>query len=187
MKIKICGLSRACDIDYVNEAQPDFIGFVFAESKRRVTLEQAARLRQKLRPGIRVVGVFVNEALEVVNTAVQSGVIDLVQLHGQEDEAYIGQVEAEVIKALRLGEAQPQNAAYLLFDGARAGSGEVLDWARLPQTHIPYFLAGGIRAENIGQAMELQPYGLDVSSGAETDGYKDRDKIRELVRRLRNG
>ncbi len=187
MKVKICGLFRDCDIDYANEAQPDYIGFVFAKSRRALTLEQAKRMKERLDKKIKAVGVFVNADIGLIQEALGQGIVDLVQLHGQEDEATIAKLHAPVIKALRIGEAIPPNADFLLFDGAEAGSGKTFDWARLPQTEKPFFLAGGIGLHNLEKAAAIGPYCLDISSGAETDGVKDKNKMIELVRRVHNG
>lgn len=186
MKIKICGLFRAVDIDYVNEASPDYIGFVFANSKRRITKEQAAIFKNKLNANIKVVGVFVDEDIAVVNSIVDEKIVDIVQLHGSESEEYISRVKALTIKAVRIGEKTPQNADYILFDSMIAGSGQTFDWSLLPKTDQPFFLAGGININNIEQAIKLNPYGIDVSSGVEINGYKDPNIIMEMVRRVRN-
>ncbi len=186
MMIKICGLTRAQDISAVNEALPDFVGFVFAKSRRQVTLKQAKALKELLDPRIRAVGVFVDAEPALVQQVLDEGIIDLVQLHGQEDEAYIARMRAPVIKALRLGQHIPENADYLLFDSPAAGSGQTFDWSRLPNVSKPYFLAGGINATNVAAAKALLPFGIDVSSGVETNGVKDRDKIIDMVRRIRH-
>ena len=186
MKIKICGLFRTCDIDYVNEAQPDYVGFVFAQSRRQVSPRQAAEMKKRLDGRIAAVGVFVNEKLETVQGLLRQGVIDLVQLHGDESDEYIQKLNAPVIKAVRPGQPHRRPCAFLLFDGPKAGSGEPFDWAKLPKTQTPFFLAGGICSENLEEAMRLNPYGIDLSSGAETGGCKDREKILEMVRRVRN-
>lgn len=186
MKIKICGLSRAQDIAYVNEALPDYVGFVFAESRRQVTLAQAKALKAQLDARIQAVGVFVDADPSLVQQALDEGIIDLVQLHGNENDAYIAHIAAPVIKALRVGEPIPRQADYLLFDSAIAGSGQTFDWSRLPATDRPFFLAGGIDAGNVAAAKALSPFGIDVSSGVETDGCKDREKILDLVRRVRH-
>lgn len=186
MKIKICGIFRECDIDYVNEACPDYIGFVFAKSKRTITKEQAAIFKEKLKPNIKAVGVFVDEDIAVVNSIVAENIIDVVQLHGQENEEYISEIKAATIKAVRIGETIPQNADYILFDSAIAGSGKSFDWSLLPHIEQPFFLAGGINFINIDNAMKINPYCIDLSSGVETNGYKDKNKIMEMVRRVRN-
>lgn len=187
MKIKICGLFRPCDIDFVNEALPDYIGFVFAKSSRQISFEQGARFKKYLNSGIKAVGVFVNEDPETVNEAVKSKIIDMVQLHGQEDEAYINRIQAPVIKAVKPGAEIPSNARYILFDSAAAGSGNTFDWSLIPQTERPFFLAGGINAMNIKKAVAMvNPYAIDLSSGVETEGVKDREKILEIVKAVRN-
>lgn len=186
MNIKICGLFRACDIEYVNAAKPDYIGFVFAKSKRQVPLEHAKFLKSRLDPQITAVGVFVDAELSFIEEVLREGIIDMVQLHGSETEDYIARIDAPVIKALRIGDPIPNNADYLLFDAEEAGSGTPFDWSSLPKTDLPFFLAGGITLENLPQAMELQPFAIDVSSGVETDGLKDREKMERMVSRVRN-
>ncbi|NLO98119.1 MAG: phosphoribosylanthranilate isomerase [Peptococcaceae bacterium] len=199
-KIKICGLRREQDIEAVNAALPDYIGFVFARSKRQIDEQQAERLKAKLNPAIKAVGVFVNADPERIINLCHSQVIDLIQLHGDEDEDYLkrlrSRVANKIIKAVRVKEAQDIMKAldfpcdYLLFDAFRegeyGGSGRTFDWSLLPQIPKPYFLAGGINADNIAQALtEHDPYGLDVSSGAETNGWKDPKKIWDIVARVR--
>lgn len=195
-KIKICGLTRRCEIDYVNEAKPDYIGFVFWEKSRRyVTKEQAKRLKERLDPGILAVGVFVNERPEKIAELVNTGVIDLIQLHGEEDEEYVHKLkkmtDRPVIKAVQIKKENnarmPESTAdYYLLDSGK-GSGQTLDWGSLPAIERPWFLAGGISAENVQDAIEkLHPYAVDFSSSVETDGRKDRDKILEIVRRIRD-
>jgi phosphoribosylanthranilate isomerase len=203
MKIKICGLSREQDIDYVHEARPDYCGFVFAESKRQVSPAQAASLRRRLTEGITAVGIFVNAPIEDITALYRDGVIDIAQLHGNEDEAYIahlkeasGDTPIQVIQVIKYREEESQRMTrintnnnsldyYLLDSGA--GSGETFDWGLLNSLNIekPWFLAGGINLDNIGQAMAVNPFGIDVSSGAETDGVKDREKILQLVAAIR--
>lgn len=186
MKIKICGIFREIDVDYVNEALPDYVGFVFAKSRRQVTIEQAKNLKQKLNPKIKAVGVFVDASIEKINELINQKIIDIVQLHGNESEAFISKINATVIKAVRIGDEIPQNADYILFDGINAGSGEVFDWSLLPSTKKPFFLAGGISLNNIDEAIKINPFCIDVSSSVETDGFKDKSKISEIVRRVKN-
>lgn len=211
MKIKICGLFRPEDIEYANEALPDYIGFVFAESRRRVTAAQAKTLKQKLDPGIQAVGVFVNAPLEAAARLLEEGIIDIAQLHGSEDEVYVerlkAQTQRQIIKAVRvrmvedIAAAQSNPADFLLLDHGTGGTGESFDWSLVREFGKPFFLAGGIHADNIEQAMKAGrpamvsglpaiksgiPYAIDVSSGAETDGVKDKGKILEIVRRVRN-
>ncbi|MDR1900941.1 MAG: phosphoribosylanthranilate isomerase [Treponema sp.] len=218
-KIKICGLFREEDIEAANEAKPDFIGFVFAPSRRRVSAENALRLRRRLSPDIIPAGVFVNAPVAEAAALYRKGIIALVQLHGSEDGAYIAALKdacgAPVIKAVRVEtgddlafwkalapEAGTPSAAeqyrpelrgapdYLLFDQG-GGTGKCFDWGLLEKFqgfggfNAPCFLAGGIDSNNIAEALSLKPYGIDVSSGAETGGIKDREKMIRLVRRVR--
>lgn len=194
-KIKICGLFRQNDIDYVNEAKPDYIGFVFAKSRRQVTPETAWKLRNRLDSSIVPVGVFVNAAVENIEQAYNEGIIRLAQLHGQEDEEYIQRLRQRcavpVIKAMRVDTAgdilkwQTSSADFLLLDNGTGGTGKAFNWALIPDIKKAYFLAGGINPENIENALRLSPFCIDVSSGAETDGVKDKEKIRYLVQRVR--
>jgi phosphoribosylanthranilate isomerase len=191
-KIKICGLRRDEDIEYVNMARPDYAGFVFAPGRRQVTAEFARELRQRLRDGITPVGVFVGESAENILRAANVARLEVVQLHGDEDEECVGRLRREgmtVIKAVRMPSEVPETAAdYLLFDNALAGSGESFDWAQLEPPSKPFFLAGGINIGNVRDAIGmLKPYAVDVSSGVETDGVKDKDKISEIVRCVKNG
>lgn len=195
-KIKLCGLSRACDIEEANRLQPDYIGFVFAKKSRRcVTAEQAGELKRQLRPEIRAVGVFVNEAPEAVAELLNRGVIDLAQLHGSEDAEYIRRLrdltDSPLIQAFRirskedLSRAAVSAADEILLD-AGAGTGTVFDWSLLRNMERRYFLAGGLNPENVREAIrDLHPYGVDVSSGIETDALKDRTKMAAFVAAVR--
>ena len=187
-KIKLCGLSRECDIMAANELRPEYIGFVFApKSRRYVSAEKAARLKGLLDRDITAVGVFVNEAPEVIAGLLDSGVIQLAQLHGTENDAYIMALRAmtgkPVIKAFSIrteadaARAEQSSADFILLD-AGAGTGTVFDWRLIQGVKRPYFLAGGLGPENVAQAIEaLGPYGVDVSSGIETNGEKDKQKM----------
>jgi len=194
--VKICGLSRLSDIAAVNEVKPDYIGFVFfAKSKRYVSPAQAAGLKSHLCPDIKSVGVFVNEEIECVQKLLDDGIIDIAQLHGQEDEAYICALKAAgqkpVVKAVSvLREAdilawEGSAADYLLLDNGAGGTGQQFDWSLIPAISKPWFLAGGLDEKNIDQVLGKGAHALDISSGAETDGIKDPAKIRNLVRRIR--
>lgn len=200
-KIKICGLSRQCDIDAVNIAKPDFIGFVFADkSKRKVSFETALSLKNHLDKNIKSVGVFVNNDIDFIVSLVKSDIIDIVQLHGDEDESYIqllkSKIKAPIIKAVRVKSTEDILSAdklsvdYLLLDtytkGEYGGSGKTFDWKMIPEISKPYFLAGGLNIENIKSALKVNAYCLDVSSGAETDGKKDKEKIIEIVKTVRS-
>jgi phosphoribosylanthranilate isomerase len=197
-KIKICGLFRERDIDFVNEAAPDYVGFVFARSRRQVSVAEALWLRENLKDGIIPVGVFVNAPKEHIVSLYQNQIIAIAQLHGEEDEAYIRSLKSlcsmPVIKALNIDGAkeagerrEPSMADYLLFDSGPGGTGKSFDWSLLDSKWIQshWFLAGGINADNIGVALALNPYCVDVSSGAESNGVKDRDKIIRLVQQVR--
>jgi phosphoribosylanthranilate isomerase len=229
MKIKICGLFREQDIDYVNEARPDYAGFVFAESKRQVSPAFAAKLRRCLSDEIIPVGVFVNSPVDDIAALYNDNVIAIAQLHGNEDDEYItrlkdasaaaGKKPLEVIKTIFSLTAHcslltahcsllPAHcslltapcsllpsfpADYYLIDSG-AGSGKAFNWELLNSSGMnalkaakPWFLAGGISLDNIEQALEFNPYALDISSGAETDGIKDRAKIVQLVSTIRKG
>ncbi len=200
-KIKICGLSKLQDIEAVNKVQPDFIGFVFAESRRQISVQTAKLLKNSLNPAIKAVGVFVNESIDTIAKLCDSNVIDLVQLHGDEDENYINalkrQVSNPIIKAIRVKDLEDVTKAtrlscdYLLFDTYQekqfGGSGKVFDWSYLANIEKPYFLAGGIHSGNILQAKEqCNPYCIDLSSGVETEGFKDDRKIFDIVTKIRS-
>ncbi len=197
-KIKLCGLSRPRDIQAANELKPDYIGFVFApKSRRYVPPEKAAELKRMLDPQIRAAGVFVDEDPQIIEELVRQGVIDVVQLHGGEDEAYIHSLRERlgsprIIQAFSIHteqdaeKADESSADLILVDSPGGGTGEVFDWELLGKIRRPYFLAGGLTPENAGDAVSmLRPFGVDVSSGIETDGYKDRDKMAEFVLAVR--
>jgi len=200
-KIKICGLSRIEDIDYVNEALPDYIGFVFAKSKRQIDNEQAKLLKGILDPSIQAVGVFVNEPIDNIILLCSNSSIDIVQLHGDEDENYINQLKANIdkpiIKAARIRNKDDIKASenfdtdYLLLDaykeGEYGGSGDAFDWSIISEIGKPYFLAGGIHSGNVIDAVtKIRPYAIDISSGVESNGRKDRDKILEIITKVRS-
>ena len=198
-KIKLCGLSRPCDIMAANGLQPDFIGIVFARgSKRYVSEETAAALKAQLLPEIRVVGVFVREPPESVAALLNRGVIDIAQLHGGESEAYIAQLRAltdkPIIKAFRIDTAADVEAAnassadFVLLDSGNGGTGTVFDWELLSGIRRPYFLAGGLHPGNAEAAVRaLKPYAVDVSSGIETDGLKDKEKMAAFAAAVKRG
>ncbi len=201
-KVKICGLSRIEDIEAVNHSMPDYAGFVFAESRRRVEEEKAAVLRKHLDPGIEAVGVFVNEDADKIATLYNDSVIDIAQLHGDEDSDYIKRLKegcgCRVIKAVAVGKVMPpipKGPDHILFDTLseeRGGTGRMFDWHIIKGfDRTPYFLAGGLDPGNVQEAVRfLSPYCVDVSGGVETHGVKDPAKIDEfvsLVRRVENG
>lgn len=196
-KIKLCGLTRPQDIQAANELLPDYIGFVFApKSRRYITPKQAAELRELLDPDITTVGVFTNEAPELVAALLDCGIIDIAQLHGSEDETYIAALReltgSPLIQAFRIdteqdiAAAENSTADYVLLDSGNGGTGTVFDWSLIRRLKRPYFLAGGLTADNVGGAVaSLHPYAVDVSSGIETGGVKDEDKMTRFVHAVR--
>lgn len=196
-KIKLCGLSRLCDIKAANELMPEYIGYVFAEKSRRyVSPGQAAKLKEQLDKDIKSVGVFVNAKPEFIVDLLGSGTIDIVQLHGGESEEYINRLrqftDKPIIKAFSVDgerdieEANASGADYVLLDSGKGGTGTIFDWDLIRKMNRPYFLAGGLTVSNVGNAVEkLRPYAVDVSSGIETDGYKDRNKMEMFVKAVR--
>ena len=192
MRIKICGLFRPCDIDFVNAAGPDYIGFVFAKSRRQVTKEQALSLKKRLLPSIQTVGVFVNEDPKRAAALAEEGIIDWIQLHGQEDEGYLRrlreQTDCPLIKAFSVTDASDvkraceSSADYILLDHGAGGTGQCFDWHLAEKIERPWFLAGGLNPDNIKEAVFSNAFCLDVSSGVETRGCKDQRKIEACVR-----
>lgn len=196
IKVKFCGLSRICDIEGANALMPEYIGFVFAPQSRRCILpEKAAKLKSLLSPGIKAVGVFVNQQPEFAAELLNSDIIDIAQLHGNEEDNYIEQLRRlthkPIIQAFRITGAEEvitaQNsiADCILLD-AGAGTGTSFDWKLVQNIKRPYFLAGGLNAQNARAALSiLKPYALDVSSGIETNGLKDTRKMVEFIRAVR--
>ena len=197
IKIKLCGLTRPSDIEAANLLHPDYVGFVFAKKSRRyVSPERVKTLKELLYPEILAVGVFVNEEPEAVASWLSSGMIDMAQLHGGEDEAYIGRLrkltEKPLIKAFSVrGEQDIQKACastadFVLLDAGDGGTGTAFDRELLDGMDRPYFLAGGLDPSTVGAAVKRwRPYGVDVSSGIETDGYKDVEKMRAFMENVR--
>ena len=195
-KIKICGLFREEDIRYANQTMPDYIGFVFWKPSRRyVTREQAIKLRKLLKPDIQAVGVFVDAPLPEIISLLEDDVIDIAQLHGDETEEDIQYLQAvtgkPIMKAVKVKnrcdvEAWLDSSAdYLLFDSGM-GSGVAFDWVLLRDIEREFFLAGGVKPDNVKQAVAaVKPYAVDLSSGVETDGVKDLKKMHEVVRLVR--
>ena len=207
-KVKMCGISKVETIPAVVEAKPDYMGLVFAPSKRQVTVDQAKTLVEELHRGyaqkygsdtehdkndtIKTVGVFVNETVDNLITIVNEANLDAVQLHGDEDETFIQSLKertnVEVWKAIQIRSAADveewidSSADMLLFDAyhkdERGGTGEVFDWSSLDAFERPFMLAGGIDSTNVARAIRtVRPYGIDISSGIETNGVKDDEKI----------
>lgn len=197
-KIKLCGLTRPCDIEEANRILPDYIGFVFApKSRRYVSPEKAGELKEQLHKDILAVGVFVNEDPEKVADLLKQEIIDIAQLHGSEDETYIAELrkltDKPTIKAFRIDTeqdvqmAENSKADYILLDSGTGGTGTVFDWKLLRNINRPYFLAGGLGVENVKKAVSsLNPYAVDVSSGIETDGAKDAVKMERFAAAVRS-
>lgn len=196
--IKICGLFREEDIDSANAVQPDYIGFIlhFPKSHRNISVETAARLKAQLHPGIRAVGVFVNQSEDTVAESAKTIGLDVIQLHGNEDDRYIESIRRRtglpVWKAFRvkshedLAAAEASAADLVLLDGG-SGGGEVFDWGLTQGIRRPFILAGGLTPENIPEAVRrLSPVLIDLSSGVETDRIKDRAKMRAAVEAVRD-
>lgn len=206
VRIKICGLSRPEDIEYVNEALPDYCGFIIQvpASRRNVTAEQLRRIRERLSDRILSVGVFVNSDPALPEALLKDGVIDIAQLHGQENERYVKQLREKtgktVIKAFPVAAQGDLERAFsscadmVLLDHGKGGTGETFDWAVLEKYRAggkepekPFFLAGGLGPDNISEAVRrCRPFGVDLSSAVETDGKKDREKIMAAVAAVRS-
>lgn len=215
-KVKMCGISKVETIPAVVEAKPDYMGLVFAPSKRQVTVDQAKTLVEELHKQytkrynngaeqsnndeIKTVGVFVNETLDNLVSIATEANLDVVQLHGDEDEAFIQSIKersnVEVWKAVQIRNAADaeawidSSADMLLFDAyhkdERGGTGEVFDWSCLDEFERPFMLAGGIDSTNVARAIRtVRPYGIDISSGIETDGVKDDEKIKAFTNIVR--
>ncbi len=199
-KVKICGLTRMEDVMCVNQCRPDYAGFVFAKSRRQVSAEQAEGLRRAMDSEILSVGVFVNGDMDEIVRLARQKVIDLIQLHGDEDAGYLKRlskrVKVPIIRAVRvqskeqIEKAQEQECDYLLLDtyhpGQYGGGGRTFDPALIPSLYKPWFLAGGLDRGNIVEKIQAHhPFGVDVSSKVETEGKKDPEKIREFIERVR--
>lgn len=203
---------KPCDIEYANRVKPDFVGFIFANTRRKISTTQAKEFREALDAEIPAVGVFVNADISEIASLVEAGCINLIQLHGEEDADYIGRLrkvcDVPIIKAVKvqtieqIRQAAALPVEYLLLDtyrkGVLGGTGEAFDWELLREAKAiagdtaegelfgkPYFLAGGLHAGNLPEAAELGSYGLDISSGIETDGSKDFTKMVEVMKLVR--
>lgn len=192
IKVKFCGLTREKDISAANELSPDYIGFVFApKSRRKIDVSSAKVLKSKLNSNIKAVGVFVNEDINKITEIANDNVIDIIQLHGDEDDRYVENLKTlsskSIIQAVQvknlndIKKANKSAADYILLDSGQGG-GTIFDWTLAKKITRPYFLAGGLNISNVKEAVEkLNPFAVDVSSGIETDGVKDKEKMREFI------
>ena len=194
VKIKICGLKRLVDIEIVNKYKPDYIGFVFADTKRKVSHELAAELKDDLDSDIVAVGVFVDADMDEILQLYYNGIIDVAQLHGSESEEYIKALKEKtnyklkIINAIEMSKDKDllkydeSIADYLLLDSGK-DSGKTFDWNLIRKDlKKDFFLAGGLNISNITQAIdEFNPYAVDLSSSLEVDGFKDENKIKEIM------
>ena len=192
-KVKICGLSNIEAVKTAVSAGADYIGFVFAPSKRQVTVEQATELAKFIPSHIQKVGVFVSPSRAELLEAVDKVGLDLVQVHGQVVDKLFENLPCGSIQAVQVdegGHVPNSQADYLLFDAPVAGSGQTFDWGQLDTTELsqPFFIAGGLNEDNVAKAIQhFSPFAVDVSSGVETDGQKDHEKIRRFIERVKNG
>lgn len=191
VKVKFCGLTRIEDIQYVNELMPDYIGFVFANSKRQVNEEQARELKRKLNPYINIVGVFVNEDSNKIIELLDKGIIDIAQLHGNESEEEIKNIKKKsgkkVIKAIKVKSSEDIKkwkntiADHLLLDNGQ-GTGKTFDWSNVKEVNSNFFLAGGLTVDNVEEAIiKISPMAIDISSGIESNGVKDYIKMKKVI------
>jgi phosphoribosylanthranilate isomerase len=205
-KVKICGLKRMEDIEYVNELLPDYIGFVFAKSKRQIDLKQAITLSTKLDCRIKKVGVFVNEEIHRVKQLAKDASLDILQFHGNEDESYLSNfkdftvwksksidISAETIHQDIMGELNRYPIDAVVLDssvkGIVGGTGESFNWNLISKINIEkkLILAGGLNQDNVDEAIRMaKPYAVDISSGVETDGVKDFNKIKKFIEKVRS-
>ncbi|MFS9256122.1 phosphoribosylanthranilate isomerase [Streptococcus infantis] len=192
-KVKICGLSTKEAVKTAVSAGADYIGFVFAPSKRQVTVEQAIDLAKFIPSHIQKVGVFVSPSRAELLEAIEKVGLDLVQVHGQVVDKLFENLPCGSIQAVQVdgdGHVPNSQADYLLFDAPVAGSGQTFDWGQLDTTELsqPFFIAGGLNEDNVARAIQhFSPFAVDVSSGVETDGQKDHEKIRRFIERVKNG
>ena len=192
-KVKICGLSTKEAVRTAVSAGADYIGFVFAPSKRQVTLEQATELAKLIPSHIQKVGVFVSPSQSELLEAIDKVGLNMVQIHGQVADDLFDDLPCASIQAVQVdGDGHVPNfqTDYLLFDAPVAGSGQTFDWGQLDTAELaqPFFIAGGLNEDNVAKAIQhFTPYAVDVSSGVETDGQKDHEKIRRFIERVKNG
>ncbi|MBC2396801.1 phosphoribosylanthranilate isomerase [Clostridium tetanomorphum] len=201
MLIKICGIKRKEDIQYVNILKPDFIGFVFAKSKRQVDMIEAKKLIALLNENIKIVGVFVNKSIHELMQMVNYLELDVIQLHGDEDKAYIKEIRnllkkkhVQIWKSICISDKRDIKKIHVctadkvLLDHGKGGTGVSFSWEIIRNKNMtkPIILAGGLNSENIKKAIEIvKPYAVDVSSGVEINGVKNFNKINEFIKACR--
>ena len=192
-KVKICGLSTKEAVETAVSAGVDYIGFVFAPSKRQVTLEEAAEQAKPIPANVKKVGVFVSPSRAELLEVIEKVGLDLVQVHGQVADDLFEDLPCASIQAVQVdgnGHVPNSQAEYLLVDAPVAGSGQTFDWGQLDTAELaqPFFIAGGLKEDNVVQAIQhFTPYAVDVSSGVETDGQKDQEKIIRFIERVKHG
>ncbi|ABY93145.1 phosphoribosylanthranilate isomerase [Thermoanaerobacter sp. X514] len=199
VKVKICGLRRKEDIEYANELKPDYVGFVFAKSKRQIEVEQALDLISLLDKEIKTVGVFVNEPVENALKIAQTLNLDVLQFHGDETQDYIDNFKNFTVwKAIRIKDKEDLEKTKefkvnsFVFDtltkNEYGGTGKTFNWEVLKgfELNVPIILAGGLNENNVEEAIRIvNPYAVDVSSGVETEGYKDFKKMKSFIEKVR--
>jgi phosphoribosylanthranilate isomerase len=199
VKVKICGLRRKEDIEYANELKPDYVGFVFAKSKRQIEVEQALDLISLLDKEIKTVGVFVNEPVENALKIAQTLNLDVLQFHGDETQDYIDNFKNFTVwKAIRIKDKEDLEKTKefkvnsFVFDtltkNEYGGTGKTFNWKVLKgmELNVPIILAGGLNENNVEEAIKIvDPYAVDVSSGVETEGYKDFKKMKSFIEKVR--
>lgn len=198
VKIKICGLKRSEDIQYVNEYRPDYVGFVFfPPSLRYVTVEKAQQLRKSLSPNIIPVGVFLDNTLEKILEVAESKTVQILQIHGKTAPKIVKELKRittipvweaiSVNSEADIQKAKKSLADMVLLDHGQGGTGKIFNWKLLENVGRAFFLAGGLNALNIKEALKCNPYGVDTSSGVEKNNIKDREMIREFIKIVRAG
>lgn len=198
--IKFCGLFQDDDIMYANKLKPDYIGFVFAESRRKVSIEKSIHLKSMLDKDIKSVGVFLNNTYEEIINICSKNIIDIIQIHGNISDEFIDKLKSDtnkpVIKAINIKDLsdilslEKSHADYVLIDSPKAGSGIKFDYSILQSAinqgfNRDYFLAGGININNIDDALNMKPYCIDISSGIEKDGVKNYILMEEIIKKVR--
>lgn len=194
--IKICGLRRDADIDIVNKYKPDYAGFILVPGRtRNVELDTLKRLSGLLSKDIQSVGVFYDSQLDNIAKIADLQLLDVIQLHGHETERDVEwlktRFEMPIIKAISVKSRldieawQHSQCDYLLLDNGNGGTGERFDWNSIGTIEKPFFIAGGINADNILEALKYAPYGIDVSGGVESEGYKDEEKVNKIIAMVR--